>query len=233
VAAVLSRVARLDGELRVGRVQSALRGYFELEGDARRAGCLGPLLYRFGLAAASGAGGGELGWATVRAWAPECAVSPEYALVQVMQPPPASAADSQTARGSDAIATPFVEMPGAPPAEPVSNAGVTGADRGSAEDGPSAPGEGVTGAAEARIATPDRGGAFTVQLGSFHDVERATREARRLEGLGLPVRVEVEEVDGAMWHRVRLGRYRSREEAEESALARCTGLEWRIVRVGP
>ena len=57
VAAVLGRVARLDGELRVGRVESALRGYSDLEGDARRAGCLGPLLYRFGLAAASGAAG--------------------------------------------------------------------------------------------------------------------------------------------------------------------------------
>ena len=70
-------------------------------------------------------------------------------------------------------------------------------------------------------------------LGSFHDAERAANEAKRLDTLGLAVRVEVETVEGATWHRLRFGRYRTREEAEESALARCTGLGWRVVRVGP
>jgi hypothetical protein len=232
VAAVLGQVARLDGELRVGRVESALRGYLGLEADARRAGCLGPLLYRFGLAGASGAGGTDLGWSTVRAWEPACAISPEYALVQAMQPPAAVSAAS----GGEASATPFVEVPGGAAAERDSGGGTTGGASGAADripqgEGGPPPRAGVAGDA----ATPRSGadGGYAVQLGSFRDADRAVREAQRLEGLGLAVRVEAEQVDGVVWHRIRLGLYGSREEAEESALARCTGLEWRIVRVGP
>jgi cell division septation protein DedD len=226
-AAVLGRVARLDGELRVGRVESALRGYLDLEGAARQAGCLGPLLYRIGLAAASGAGDRDLGWATVRAWSPVCTVSPEYALVQAMQPSPLPTGPSESSGDDrDSTATPFVEVPGAPAVEP---GPVPVAPEG---EGEGSPGKAVTGrgnpAAEAGAAR-----AFSVQLGSFRDAEGAAREARRLQALGLPLRVEVEEIDGETWHRLRLGRYRTREEAEETALARCTGLEWRIVQVEP
>jgi cell division septation protein DedD len=250
VAAVLGRVARLDGELRVGRVESALRGYLALEADARRAGCLGPLLYRFGLAAASGAAGGDSGWPTVRSWGSACAISPEYALVQVMRPlrPPTASVDSFG--DGDSTATSFVEAvvvssadPGSIPAavtpDGVPSEGVAGSAPGGAADGTvdRAVAGVLTGAAagtvDAATARAAGDGAFTVQLGSFHDVERAAVEARRLQGLGLPVLVEAEDVEGVTWHRLRFGRYGTREDAEESALARCTGLGWRVVRVGP
>ena len=259
VAAVLGRVARLDGELRVGRVESALRGYLELEADARQAGCLGPLLYRFGLAAASGAaGGGDPGWPTVRAWGQACATSPEYALVQVMRPSWPPTASVGSAGNGDSTATPFVAVPGASSASPdpilvpvpgavtpdslrskgaverPRDGGMDGA-RGGVPDGATrgTPGGVAAGATSAATARGAGDGVFTVQLGSFHDAARATIEAQRLQGLGLSVRVEVEEAEDATWHRLRFGRYRTREEAEESALARCTGLEWRVVRVGP
>jgi hypothetical protein len=233
-AAVLGRVARLDGELRVGLVESALRGYLELEADARRAGCLGPLLYRFGLAAASGAAGGNPGWPTVRAWGPACATSPEYALVQAMRPfrPPAASVGSSGS--ADSTATPFVETVGAPSADPGSGPGAVPPDSLRSEGVVPRPPDGAAAGAAGAAATQTGGdGAFTVQLGSFQDADRAAIEARRLQGLGLPVRVEIEEVGGAAWHRLRFGRYRTREEAEESALARCTGLGWRVVRAVP
>jgi hypothetical protein len=249
VVAVLARVARLDGELRVGRVESALRGYIELEADARRAGCLGPLLYRFGLAAASGAAGGDPGWLTVRAWGPACAMSPEYALVQVMRPARPPTASVGSSGNSDSTATPFVEAVVASSADPGSIQGVVpreglppeggaGMAPGGASDGTvdrtvaGAATGAVAGAAGAASARAAGDAPFTVQLGSYHDAQRAAVEARRLQGLGLPVLVEAEEVEGVTWHRLRFGRYRTREDAEESALARCTGLGWRVVRVG-
>jgi hypothetical protein len=234
VAAVLGRVARLDGELRVGRVESALRGYLELEADARRAGCLGPLLYRFGLAAASGAVVGDLGWPTVRAWGPACAISPEYALVQVMRPSRPPTASVGFSGAGDSTATPFAEAPGTSSASPglIPDA-VTPDSLRSEGAGRTPPGGFATGASDAARTQAGGDGSFTVQLGSFHDPERAAREARRLQGLGLPVLVEVEEVEGGTLHRLRFGRYRTREEAEESALVRCTGLGWRVVRIGP
>jgi cell division septation protein DedD len=234
VAAVLGRVARLDGELRVGRVESALRGYLELEADSRRAGCLGPLLYRFGLVAASGAAGGDPGWRTVRAWGPACATSPEYALVQMMRPSRPPTASVGSSGIGDSTATPFVEAPGASSANPGPVPGaVTPDSLRSAGVARSRPGGAAAGAADTATAQVGGDGAFTVQIGSFHDAQRATTEARRLQDLGLPVRVEVEKAEDATWYRLRFGRYRTREDAEESALARCTGLGWRVVRVGP
>lgn len=230
---VLGRVARLDGELRVGRVESALRGYLGLEGEARQAGCLGPLLYRVGLVAASGIDGRAWGWPTVRAWAPACAGAPEYALVQAMQPPPLPASAPAAAGDRDSSASPFAEAPGARPAgsgAPPDD--VSDAAGELAVEQRNAPGDDVAG--EATAAATARGdAAFSIQVGSFHDGARAAREARRLEGLGLAVRVEAEENGTGSWYRLRFGRFRTSEEAEETALARCTGLEWRIVRVGP
>lgn len=246
VAAVLGRVARLDGELRVGRVESALRGYVALEADARRDGCLGPLLYRFGLAAASGAAGADPGWPTVHAWGPACSTSPEYALVQVMRPSRPSSSSVGSSGRRDSTVTPFVEAPGVSSTGPGAGPGADspdslGSDRaaaGGTGDGTEGTpgGEASAGGAGAKGGSATRAGAdggFTLQLGSFHDAQRANAEARRLQGLGLAVHVEVEEEEGAAWHRLRFGRYRTREEAEESALARCTGLEWRVVQVGP
>jgi cell division septation protein DedD len=226
--AVLARVARFDGELRVGSVESALRGYLGLEREARAAGCLGPLLYRLGLAASSGAAGSALDQVAVDSWAPDCVVSPEYALVREMRPFVPAAAPAAPATGDSTAAT-FAEAPAADttsaPEAGLSPESALGVSRA----GETTPATG-TGAGSAS-AGGDR--PFCVQLGSFHDAERAAREAARLQRLGLPVRIEVEEADGETWHRLRLGRYGSREEAEESALTRCTGLEWRIVRVGP
>jgi hypothetical protein len=232
--AVLASLARLDGELRVGRVESVLQGYLGLEREARRAGCLGPLLYRVGLVAASGTGGDNLGWSTVRAWAPACAEAPEYALVQAMQPTALRAAPPVPAASPDSGATPFAEAPGGAPNVPDAARGVS-PDAGlpPATGRPAPSGQDAPPAADATPPEVPEYGAFCIQLGSFRDGERAAREARRLEGLGLGVRVEIQESRGEMWYRLRLGSFRTSQEAEETARARCTGLDWRVVRVEP
>ena len=154
--------------------------------------------------------------------------------MQAMRPfrPPAASVGSSGS--ADSTATPFVETVGAPSADPGSGPGAVPPDSLRSEGVVPRPPDGAAAGAAGAAATQTGGdGAFTVQLGSFQDADRAAIEARRLQGLGLPVRVEIEEVGGAAWHRLRFGRYRTREEAEESALARCTGLGWRVVRAVP
>jgi cell division septation protein DedD len=222
-AAVLGRVARLDGELRVGRVESALRGYVDLEGEARQAGCLGPLLYRIGLAASAGAGTGEIGWSTVAAWAPSCVASPEYALVRAMQPAVVVPAAAPAASPGDTLAVPFVEAAGGP------GTGASGLEHPATTGATEAINAGGAPVAAAEAAD----GEYSIQLGSYRDADRARAEAARLGDLGLAVRLDVRTENGETRNRILLGRYRSQDEAEETALARCTGLEWRIIRVEP
>ncbi len=86
---VLAAVAEHDGELRTGELAAALDGYLSLEGAARRAGCLGPLLYRIGLVASTAAGrnvGRRIDWDLVKGWEPGAAASPERGLVAAMAP---------------------------------------------------------------------------------------------------------------------------------------------------
>jgi tetratricopeptide (TPR) repeat protein len=61
------------------------------------------------------------------------------------------------------------------------------------------------------------GAGFTLQLGSFSERENAIRFAEEI-GLHINgVRVERAEHGGAVWHRVRVGVFQSREEAEREA----------------
>jgi hypothetical protein len=218
---VLEAMARADAELRAGRAGEALRGFILLEGDARRAGCLGPLLYRIGLANAStgGADARDSGpiWEVIARWAHDAPVSPERALAAAMVPEPAAR-----------------PQPTPPPTvgDSTGGAGASGAGPNSAgPDGAGASGAG-SGSAE-----PDgssrRSSAYAVQLGAFHDPERARSRLAQLTAQGLPVRVEREERDGETFYKIRLGEARSREEAQELALRFCRGLEYQIVRVEP
>ncbi len=62
-----------------------------------------------------------------------------------------------------------------------------------------------------------RGSGFTLQLGSFSERENAIRLAEEI-GLQINgVRVERAQHGGAVWHRVRIGVFQSREEAEKEA----------------
>jgi tetratricopeptide (TPR) repeat protein len=61
------------------------------------------------------------------------------------------------------------------------------------------------------------GEAYTLQFGAFEERENALKFAEELRDLVDNVRVERAEHDGRTWHRVRSGRYASRDEAERAA----------------
>lgn len=232
--AVLARMAALDADLRLGRAAEARRGYLELHDAARDAGCLGPLLYRLGLVLAAGPGeAAGLDWETLSEWSAVPSASPERALLRAMQPAPREVAP---VRRED---SPAGERDGRRFSEPgpadTAAAPAVAADSAAAALG-AGPADGGSGAGPdggATDAPASSEGAFTVQLGSFLDPERARLEARRLEGLGLNVRLDRFQSDDGERHRIRLGNFRSREEAEELARTRCTGLDWRVVRLEP
>lgn len=62
-----------------------------------------------------------------------------------------------------------------------------------------------------------RGPGFTLQLGAFSERENAIRLAEELGSSVSDVRVEMAEYDGRIWHRVRIGIFESRSEAEKEA----------------
>ena len=62
-----------------------------------------------------------------------------------------------------------------------------------------------------------RGPGFTLQLGAFSERENAIRLAEELGSDVSGVRVERVEYDGKIWHRVRVGVFETRDEAEEEA----------------
>ena len=212
---VLAQLARHDGELRIGDAGAALDGYLGLEGAARRAGCLGPLLYRIGLVAAAGTGQGAVDWDLVRRWSALTPASPECGLVRAILP-----------AGTEAEAAPAPET--GPPAFSEGAAGEAGST------GPaSTPAAGAAVESTGTSAAPPDEAAYAVQLGSYHDRARAQQEADRLAALGLPVRIDIESDAGGSWNKLRLGRSRTREEAEELGRTRCTGLDWQVVRIVP
>jgi len=89
----LTHMVRLDGALRVGRFDEASRGYLDLEGEARTAGCLGALYYRVGLLAATGVERGlsaAMAWEILHRWEKTVPAGPEHALVAAMAPPAAA-----------------------------------------------------------------------------------------------------------------------------------------------
>ncbi|GAB4270898.1 MAG: hypothetical protein Kow0092_25400 [Deferrisomatales bacterium] len=55
---------------------------------------------------------------------------------------------------------------------------------------------------------------FTVQVGSFRDRGAAEELLRRMEGQGVPTVVVRAQVAGRSWHRVQVGEFRTRAEAE-------------------
>ena len=76
-----------------------------------------------------------------------------------------------------------------------------------------------------------RGTGFTLQLGSFSERENAIRLAEEIGPHINGVRVERAEHGGAVWHRVRIGVFQSREEAENEAqrLERVTGHKYTVL----
>ena len=62
-----------------------------------------------------------------------------------------------------------------------------------------------------------RGSGFTLQLGAFSERENAIRLAEELGSNVSHVRVERAEYSGKIWHRVRIGIFDSRSEAEREA----------------
>jgi cell division septation protein DedD len=235
---VLQAVARIDGELRAGRAEEALRGYLSLEGDARRAGCLGPLLYRVGLAGAAGAD--ERGPGGVRdviaRWERDAPVSPERALAAAITPEPVAPPPLSSPAGADSAAGAGVAAPvesgsdSTAPTSAPSKAAADAPDPAAPENGPH-PSD--IGADRPEETGADAAPIYAVQLGAFADPERARSRLAQLTAQGLPVRLEREERDGETLYKIRLGEARSREEAQEMALRFCRGLEYRIVRVEP
>jgi cell division septation protein DedD len=64
-------------------------------------------------------------------------------------------------------------------------------------------------------AVRDSGGSWTVQLGSFPKKEVAANMAASLKGKGYDAYVSAVSVKGSEWHRVRVGRFDRREDAEK------------------
>jgi tetratricopeptide (TPR) repeat protein len=63
-----------------------------------------------------------------------------------------------------------------------------------------------------------KGPGFTLQLGAFSERENAIRLAEELASAVEGVRVERAEHDGRVWHRVRIGVFENRTEAEKEAV---------------
>jgi cell division septation protein DedD len=66
-----------------------------------------------------------------------------------------------------------------------------------------------------RSAARDSGGSWTVQLGSFPKKEAAGNMAASLKGKGYDAYVSAVSLKGSEWHRVRVGRFDRREDAEK------------------
>ena len=173
--AVLARVARLDGELRVGRVESAVRGYLALERRRASAGCLGPLFYRLGLAATTGKRRRRSRLGRDGRVGSRSAASPEFALVRADAGPVAGARTLASRAGSRTCDRGHL---------PRSAGRRSGGDstparwrRSRLRRGRRAAGAATAEGAAAPSAVPATAD-FTVQLGSFHRPRRA-RIARR------------------------------------------------------
>jgi cell division septation protein DedD len=207
---VWERIARADALARAGNAAGARADCLDLEADARAVGAFSPILYRLLRLASEGEGPRNADPGSRFAeWSAAAGPSPERAL----------------ARGLFA-ALPRPEAAPEPPAEPA----LFAVPAESSEVAARAP------AADTLLPVepggPPPAESFEIQLGSYEDGERARLAAERLRGLGLQVRVvEVSSERGPLY-KLRWGSFRNRDEAEESARTRCTGLEWMIVRAG-
>jgi cell division septation protein DedD/predicted small lipoprotein YifL len=77
----------------------------------------------------------------------------------------------------------------------------------------------------------DRGGSWSVQLGSYTEEKVAANLARKLKAKGYDAYVTVASLKGKEWHRVRVGRFEERGQAEKlrETLRRVEKLEHSIV----
>lgn len=67
------------------------------------------------------------------------------------------------------------------------------------------------------VDVPERGVGFTVQLGAFGEKENAERFISELREMIDDIRIERVRSGGRTWHRIRVGRFETREEAEAAA----------------
>ncbi|HMV82622.1 MAG TPA: SPOR domain-containing protein [Blastocatellia bacterium] len=70
---------------------------------------------------------------------------------------------------------------------------------------------------QAGLPPTPQGGNLTIQVGSFSDQAQASERVSRLESLGAKARVVKADVSGKTWYRVRVGGFKSREEAASYA----------------
>jgi cell division septation protein DedD len=74
-----------------------------------------------------------------------------------------------------------------------------------------------------------------VQIGSYSEKEIAEQSAKKLQAKGYDTYVLSREVNGRVWHQVRVGRLASKEEARnlQEALEAAEGLKQTIVARSP
>lgn len=217
VSDVLAGLAIGDQDLRHGKAGAALRQYLALEGDASRLGCLGPVYYRVALVLAtapSAADGLGVDANALRGWEARTALSPERALAAAFE----EGGDTRpTAADSTSTAEPAPDEEEDAEAAPAADtARSEAAERGE------------------RSATPIPSSTrevYSIQLGAFHDRNRARAEMERLTLRGLSVRLDHESDASGDWYRIRVGRESSREAAEALADRVCAGLDHSIVKV--
>lgn len=90
---------------------------------------------------------------------------------------------------------------------------------------------GNTDSEEEATPVPSTAPLYAIQLGAFTERGNAIRLAEDIRSIIQDVRIESVEIGGSIWHRVRAGRYSSREEAEREAgrIRKETGYDCKIL----
>ncbi len=116
------------------------------------------------------------------------------------------------------LATTFPESPEAPKAREKIQRIEQRAQRGGARMNTGGGEKGERPAERAKPAQEEDRVMYTLQFGAFSEKDNAESFIAELGDLIDGLRIETVESGGKVWHRVRAGRFRSREEAEEEAL---------------
>lgn len=64
---------------------------------------------------------------------------------------------------------------------------------------------------------PTGTGLYTVQVSAWLDRQKAETQAQRIRNAGKDAYIDQTSINGVTWYRVRIGRYQTRQEAEEEA----------------